>query len=378
VIFSARRKTGALDLEALEMALPAALQQAGAAGLSELLQPESPAEPRVLCSCGGQARYKGMRSKPLLTVLGHVEMRRAYYWCSRCQQGQFSSDAALDVENTELSPGVRRMLTLVGSECSSFERCREEMKQLAGLEVTTKAVERTTESIGADIARREQDAIQQALQRELPIAVGQAIPVMYVQMDGTGVPMVSKELEGRTGKASNGRAHTREVKLARLRGPAIVSSRKPSGRSFLGRHEEALLHAGKAVELEPLDLMTNFRLLQANYYSRRYEEAVRCGRIAVELTPDSAYTYFYLALSLAAVGLKDEAWTMANTGKKLNDGLPLGEDYFGYVAGLLGHTSRLAAWLGSWRPVARKAMAPPCPLRGLISVSVKQTPPSTG
>jgi len=33
--------------------------------------------------------------------------------------------------------------------------------------------------------------------------------------------------------------------------------------SFLGRHEEALLHAGKAVELEPLDLMTNFRLLQA-------------------------------------------------------------------------------------------------------------------
>jgi TolB-like protein len=108
--------------------------------------------------------------------------------------------------------------------------------------------------------------------------------------------------------------------------------------SFLGRHEEALLHAGKAVELEPLDLMTNFRVLQANYYSRRYEEAVRCGRIAIELTPDSPYTCFYLAMSLAAIGLKDEAWNMANTGKKLNDGLPLGEGYFGYIAGVLGHT----------------------------------------
>ena len=86
--------------------------------------------------------------------------------------------------------------------------------------------------------------------------------------------------------------------------------------SFLGRHEEALLHASKAVELEPLDLMTNFRVLQANYYSRRYEEAVRCGRIAIELTPDSPYTYFYLAMSLAAIDLKDEAWTIANTGKK--------------------------------------------------------------
>jgi hypothetical protein len=95
----------------------------------------------------------------------------------------------------------------------SFERGREQMKLLAGLEVTTKAVERTTESIGADIAQREQGTIRQALQRELPIAVGQAIPVMYVQMDGTGVPMVSKELEGRKGKGSNGRAHTREVKL---------------------------------------------------------------------------------------------------------------------------------------------------------------------
>jgi coenzyme F420-reducing hydrogenase gamma subunit len=41
------------------------------------------------------------------------------------------------------------MLTLVGSECSSFERGREQMKLLAGLEVTTKAVERTTECIGA-------------------------------------------------------------------------------------------------------------------------------------------------------------------------------------------------------------------------------------
>src|SRR5260221_304984 len=106
--------------------------------------------------------------------------------------------------------------------------------------------------------------------------------------------------------------------------------------SFLGRHEDALFHAGRAVELEPLDLMTNFRLLQANYYSRNYEEAVRCGRIAIELTPDSPYTYFYLALSFVALGSKDEAWKMANMGRKLNDRLPLGEGHFGYIAAKLG------------------------------------------
>jgi tetratricopeptide (TPR) repeat protein len=107
--------------------------------------------------------------------------------------------------------------------------------------------------------------------------------------------------------------------------------------SFLGRHEEAVTHAAKSVELDPLDLMTNFRLVQANYYARRYDEAVRTGRIAIELTPDSPYTCFYLALSLAALGVKDEAWGVANRARKLNDGLPLGEGYFGYVAGVLGH-----------------------------------------
>jgi TolB-like protein len=116
--------------------------------------------------------------------------------------------------------------------------------------------------------------------------------------------------------------------------------------SFLGRHEEALLHARKGVELDPLDLMTNFRVLQANYYARRYEDAVRYGRLAIELSPDSPYTCFYLAFSLAALGLKDEAWAVANTGRKLNDGLPLGEGYFGFVAGTLGHAMEARGVIG--------------------------------
>jgi tetratricopeptide (TPR) repeat protein len=77
--------------------------------------------------------------------------------------------------------------------------------------------------------------------------------------------------------------------------------------SLLGRHEETVSHAVKAVQLDPLDLMTNFRLVQVNYYARRYDEAIRTGRIAVKLTPDSPYTFFYLALALAAIGFNEEA-----------------------------------------------------------------------
>jgi hypothetical protein len=212
-IFAERRKTGELDVEAVELALRTALHAAGAAGLSELLREPGPVPASVPCACGSKARYKDMRPKPIVTVLGPAHMLRPYYWCSRCRQGRFPADAARDIEDTEFSPGVRRMLALVGSECSSFDGGRQQMELLADLVVTTKAVERVTEAIGSDIAHRQQQTIQQAMQLELPVAVGQPIPKMYVQMDGTGVPMVAKETEGRSGKGEDGRAHTREAKL---------------------------------------------------------------------------------------------------------------------------------------------------------------------
>ena len=192
-IFAERRKAGELDVEAVELAFRTALHSAGAAGLTELLRQPGPVPTSVPCACGGKARYKDMRPKPVLTVLGPAKMLRAYYWCSRCRQGQFPADIARDIEDTEFSPGVRRMLALVGSECSSFDHGRQQMELLADLEVTAKAVERVTEAIGADIARRLQETIQQAMQLKLPVAVGQPIQKMYVQMDGTGLPMVAKD-----------------------------------------------------------------------------------------------------------------------------------------------------------------------------------------
>jgi hypothetical protein len=46
----------------------------------------------------------------------------------------------------------------------------------------------------------------------MSLAIGQPIPVVYVQMDATGFPMVPEETEGRMGKDGE-RAHTRDVKL---------------------------------------------------------------------------------------------------------------------------------------------------------------------
>jgi hypothetical protein len=122
------------------------------------------------------------------------------------------ADVELDIENTEFSPGVRRMQALTGQEVP-FDHGREQMKVLAGLEMTAKSLERTAEAIGADLARREPGEIQKALQLALPVVVGEPIPVLYGQMGGTGVPVVKKETVGRPGKTEGQPAHTREAKL---------------------------------------------------------------------------------------------------------------------------------------------------------------------
>jgi hypothetical protein len=53
---------------------------------------------------------------------------------------------------------------------------------------------------------------------------------------------------------------------------------------------------------------------------------------------------------------------MANTGKKLNDGLPLGEGYFGYVAGLLGHTVEARSVIGELEARREKGYGPAVPI----------------
>jgi hypothetical protein len=196
------------------MAVRSAMHQAGAAALTELLQFPAPAADQrtIACSCGHPAHYRELRSKTLLTAVGKVEVSRPYYLCPHCHSGQFPADIELDVENTEISPGVRRMLATVGQD-APFDHGRQQMKLLADLEVTTKAVERTAEAIGEDIAACEQEEIQRAMQLDLPVIVGQPVPILYVQMDGTGVPVVKKETVGRPGKTEGQPAHTREAKL---------------------------------------------------------------------------------------------------------------------------------------------------------------------
>jgi len=255
VIFSGRRKAGHFDLEAVEMAVRSAAHQAGAATLSNLLRfPVPSAEQRTVpCACGQQAIYRELRSKTVLTVVGPVEVTRPYYLCVRCHTGQFPADLELDIANTEFSPGVRRMQAAVGHD-APFDHGRRQLQLLAGLAVTAKSVERNAEAIGEHIAARGQTEINKAVQLDLPLVTGKPIPIMYIQMDGTGVHVVRKETEGRKGKTAGEPARTREVKIGCVftqtsHDEAGFAIRDPDSTTYTGAIETAE-EFGKRLYLE--------------------------------------------------------------------------------------------------------------------------------
>lgn len=236
------------------MAIRSTVHQSGADAVTELLrlQPPTDEQRRIPCACGQTARYEEMRSRPILTVVGWARIERPYYLCPACQTGQFPADVQLDIDKKDFSPGVRRMLAAVGSE-SAFAHGQQQIKLLAGLDVTVKAVERIAESIGQDIEARQQTDIRRAKQLHLPVLAGPPIPYLYVQLDGTQVFVVKSETEGRAGRTPGQPARTRECKLGAVFTQTTVDEQ---GRPVRDEHSTTYVGAIESAEEFGLRLYT--------------------------------------------------------------------------------------------------------------------------
>jgi len=159
---------------------------------------------------GREYEFMGYQNKGVLTVLGEVQIKRAYYYDAVGKEGCFPKDKTLDIEGTSFSPGVRRMASRVGGY-RPFGLGHEDLKEMAGIDVTAKEVERISHKIGKEA--------EKFMSREATAALSdkviriKAVPKIYIGIDGTGVPVVKAELLNLQGKGEDGKAKTREVKL---------------------------------------------------------------------------------------------------------------------------------------------------------------------
>jgi hypothetical protein len=123
------------------------------------------------------------------------------------------------------------MIARAGAEVP-FATAAGLLASLAGVSVNARTVQRSAEASGA-AARAAASAEAAAIRARtiVPLPPREPVPdMLYVEVDGTGVPVRASETEGRQGKDGDARAGTREVKLARL---FTVSGMNDDGRPVM-------------------------------------------------------------------------------------------------------------------------------------------------
>ncbi len=242
-ILDSASKARGVDLEAWETALRVAVLEAGAKALGRLLEGigcGQRSEP-VICECGEAMVSRGLKAKPILSILGAMDYRRSMFQCPTCHAVRYPGDEALDICSTTHSPGVRWMMARAGSR-STFREGREDLRVYAGIKVSAKDLERVAEATGEGVegwAAKEREIL---IKQTPPADRTVEIPIMYVSYDGTGVPMIPTAVQGRKGKQPDGSACTREVKLGCVFTQSTTDQdgfpiRDPASTTFVGAIE---------------------------------------------------------------------------------------------------------------------------------------------
>jgi hypothetical protein len=183
----------------LEEGLRAALHRDGCHLLEDLLQEAAASVP----GCQAQADEKryAARPKPVQCLMGRLTLRRDYFYSAVRHTGRFALDETLGLIEG-YSPALAKVMCRAGAS-AAYEAASAELQAYGGIVVEGRQIQRLIQLLGPHLPET----------LNASPASAAAVPTMYVAADGTGVPMVAAELQGRRGKQPDGSAKTREVKL---------------------------------------------------------------------------------------------------------------------------------------------------------------------
>jgi hypothetical protein len=146
--------------------------------------------PQIATPSGGVAFFERYEQRWVLTHLGRLRIRRAYYWDPHKNEGFIPLDERWDLDEREPSPALRRSIGMVSAEIP-FMRGRRLVQQLSLVELAEKRLQESGEAIGEKLKQIKRDAAEITLPmlRDASVAVPE-FPVsarqgtLYVQMDG--------------------------------------------------------------------------------------------------------------------------------------------------------------------------------------------------
>jgi len=112
------------------------------------------------------------------TSLGSFTLERDWYHCDRCAEGFAPRGRALGLDASSISPVAFRMTGLVAANVS-FAESSELLRELAGLDIEPKLVERQAEALGREIVEDERQFVEPEPSEA---------HTLYLGLDGNGVP----------------------------------------------------------------------------------------------------------------------------------------------------------------------------------------------
>jgi hypothetical protein len=321
-----------LDLGAAERAVREGVLAVGGRLLAAALAARGAgkAGPTLPCPCGGAARFEGYRPKGVQTLVGWVEVRRAYYACRACGRGRCPLDAALGLGRDGHSPGVRRLACRCGG-LLPFAPAADLLAEAAGVRLSPGTVRAATEAAGARRDAAVAAEVERAWRDGLPPADGAPPDRLYVALDG--VRILGADGEGR------------EVKVG------VVVPARPAG----GREERA--PASYAAGLEAAEAFG--RRLAVEAHRRGLE-----GAGAVAVLGDGAAWIWNLAAEHFPTAVQIVDWYHASErvwdlGKALHgEGTPEAAAWAdGQLERLAG--GEVAALVAEWRALPCRGEAAP-------------------
>lgn len=143
----------------------------------------------IACRCGGEAQYQRQRTGECKTLLGTIEVKRAYYLCAQCHQGSCPLDKQIGFCAGSISAGLDELLALLGCQFS-FAHSAEMVKRLTLVEVSPNRCRRSTERLGQLVAAEEEQTRQQVWEQptlNLPPVDKESIDPLYISADGVMV-----------------------------------------------------------------------------------------------------------------------------------------------------------------------------------------------
>jgi len=196
-------------------------------------------KPETCPTCSKVMSGEGMRSAQMHSSMGAVEYTREYVRCRPCCTGAFPRDREFELDDQRNSPALQKMVSLAGT-VTAFEKASDLLGEIGSIPVAASKVERVTEQVGTRAGEWLDQRQQKAMAGLGPVV--ESIPGrLYVEADGTTVPMRVEGKARAKNQRTEGKVEYKEVKVGAVFETTVDPSGEPQAgeKTYTGTFKDA-------------------------------------------------------------------------------------------------------------------------------------------